>query len=172
MPIDDSILVCRNNHRIASDLDIKVTKPLRKYPIRGPKHTKPQPIDFADGRFGYPIRVCVNVNDDVIVSDFAHRSITVLDHLGRTRFSFKSSEDFPIRNRHSVCCDNEGNIYIFSRGMQNVCILDSDGNVKDIFTCEGLFNEFIYASVFDSDGYLWVACKDGYIKIFRKCSAK
>ncbi|XP_062573761.1 uncharacterized protein LOC134235641 [Saccostrea cucullata] len=168
MRLEDSILVCRNNNKIANDLTVKACNPLRKYPIRGPKSSKPRDTDVAENMFGYPFRVCVNVNDDCIVSDFAHRSITVLDSAGRIRFTFKSSKDFPIRNRHSVCCDQKGNIYIFSKGTPNVCVLEPSGNIKDLFSCQDLMNESVFASVFDSDDYLWVACMDGFIKIFQK----
>ncbi|XP_061174370.1 uncharacterized protein LOC133183426 [Saccostrea echinata] len=168
MRLEDSILVCRNNNKIANDLTMKACNPLRKYPIRGPKSSKPREKDVAENMFGYPFRVCVNVNDDCIVSDFAHRSITVLDPSGRIRFTFKSSKDFPIRNRHSVCCDLKGNIYIFSKGTPNICVLEPGGNIKDLLSCQDLINESVFASVFDSDDYLWVACMDGFIKIFRK----
>jgi hypothetical protein len=166
--MDDSIVVCRNNHRIANDLNRKACNPLQKYKIRGPKLTIPNQKEFADRRFGYPVRIGVNVNGDSIVSDFANRSITVLDRFGRTQFSVKSSKSFPISNNHSICCDHEGNIYIFSKSVPNVCVLESDGNVKDIFTCHNILNEVVYASVFDSDGYLWIACTDGFVKIFKK----
>lgn len=163
MELSESILVCRNNNRVANDLTVKACNPLKKYRIRGPK---PQTKDVLDSMFGYPLRVCVNVNHDYVVSDFANRSITVIDSSGRTRFSFKSSKDFPIRNRHSVCCDTKGNIYIFSKGKPNVCILEPNGNVKDMFSCSDLYNETVFAAVFDTDGYLWLACLDGFIRIF------
>lgn len=163
MELSESILVCRNNNRVANDLTVKACNPLKKYRIRGPK---PQTEDVLDSMFGYPLRVCVNVNHDYVVSDFANRSITVIDSSGRTRFSFKSSKDFPIRNRHSVCCDTKGNIYIFSKGKPNVCILEPNGNVKDMFSCSDLYNETVFAAVFDTDGYLWLACLDGFIRIF------
>ncbi|XP_062573767.1 uncharacterized protein LOC134235645 [Saccostrea cucullata] len=168
MRLEDSILVCRNDNKIANDLTVKACNPLRKYPIRGPKSSKPRDTDVAENMFGYPFRVCVNVNDDCIVSDFAHRSITVLDSAGRIRFTFNSSKDFPIRNCDSVCCDQKGNIYILLKGNPNVCVLGPGGNIKTIFSCCDFIYESVFTTVFDSNDYLWVACMDGFIKIFRK----
>ncbi|XP_061173344.1 uncharacterized protein LOC133182515 [Saccostrea echinata] len=165
--LDDSILVWRNN-KIANDLTMKACNPLRKYPIRRPKSSKPREKNVAENMCGNPFQVCVNVNDDCIVSDFAQRTITVLDRLGRIRYTFKSSKDFPIRKCHSLCCDKKGKIYIFWKGNPNVCVLEPGGNIKHIFSCCDLINESVFTSVFDSDDYLWVACMDGFIKIFRK----
>lgn len=164
MKLSESILVCRNNKRIANSIPSKASNTIEKYSIRG---TKSKSEAVTKSLFGYPLRVCVNVNNDCVVSDFANRSITVIDSSGRTRFSFKSSADFPIRYKHSVCCDGDGYIYIFSKGTPNVCILDSNGNVKNMFTCLDLSEDTCFAAVFDTDGYLWLANLNGIIKIFK-----
>lgn len=164
MKLCESILVCRNNKIIADDMPSKPSNAIEKYRISG---TKPKSEKVTKCTFGYPLRVCVNVNSDCIVSDFANRSITVIDSMGRTRFCFKSSTEYSIYNKHSVCCDREGHIYIFSKGAPNVCVLESNGNVKYMFTCLDLCDDSYFAAAFDTDGYLWLASLNGIIKIFK-----
>lgn len=164
MKLSESILVCRNKTKIADSMSSKPSNRIEKYSISG---TKTKSGTVTKTLFVYPHRVCVNVNNDCVVSDFANSSITAIDSSGRTRFSFKSSTDFAISHRHSVCCDRDGNIYIFSKGTPNVCILDSDGNVKNTFTCLDLSDDTCFAAVFDTDGYLWLGSSKDTIKIFK-----
>lgn len=164
MKLSESILVCRNKTKIAYNMSSKPSNRIEKYSVSG---TKTKSGAVTKTLFGYPLRVCVNVNNDCVVSDFANSSITAIDSSGRTRFSFKSSTDFTISYRHSVCCDRDGYIYIFSKGTPNVCILDSNGNVKNTFTCLDLSDDTCFAAVFDTDGYLWLGSSRDKIKIFK-----
>lgn len=108
----------------------------------------------------------MNVNYDYVVFDFVNCLIIVIDFFGRICFLFKLLKDFFICNRYFVCCDIKGNIYIFLKGKLNVCILELNGNVKDMFFCLDLYNEIVFVVVFDMDGYLWLVCLDGFIRIF------
>lgn len=108
----------------------------------------------------------MNVNDDCVILDFVNCLIIVINFCGEMWFFFKLFKDFFIFNIYFICCDIDGNIYIFLNGILNVCILELDGNLRDMFFCLDLYNEIVFVVVFDMDGYLWLGCLDGLIKIF------
>lgn len=164
MKFSELILVCRNKMKIVYNMLFKLLNWIEKYSVSGIK------IKFGVVMkilFGYFFWVCVNVNNDCVVFDFVNSLIIVIDFFGRMRFFFKLLIDFIISYRYFVCCDRDGYIYIFLKGILNVCILDFNGNVKNMFICLDFSDDICFVVVFDIDGYLWFGSLKDIIKIFK-----
>lgn len=79
METSESIIVCRNKKKDANDLAAAASNSVKKYGIY-----EPNIREEIDAKFGCPLQVCVNVNDDCVISDFANCSIIVINPRGET----------------------------------------------------------------------------------------
>ena len=120
--------------------------------------------------FQLPWYVTVNVNNDIIVSDFLAASVTAFNQTGAFLWQYGSwgKGQGQLQYPAGMCCDKNG----------YVIIVDRDNNRLHLLTAEGDFRCFLlnkggdegaldpWAVGVDSDGRLVLSQGDGIIKIY------
>lgn len=120
--------------------------------------------------FMYPLRVAVNVNGDICVSDSRKQSIVIVKSSGelKTEYIPNSSEEqnSPFEPR-GIACDSRGHIFVADGANHSVHMLDHTGKfMRYIVTKEqGIYGP--YSVAIDKEDYLWIGCRDANVKVFK-----
>ena len=125
----------------------------------------------ADGQlFRYPLRVAVNVNGDVCVSDCRKQSVVIVTSSGelKTEYSGNVSEkDSTSFDPRGIACDSRGHIFVADGASHVVHMLDHVGKLMRLIVTQeqGLYGP--YSVAVDREEYLWVGCRDANVKVFK-----
>lgn len=125
----------------------------------------------ADGNlFMYPLRIALNVNGDICVSDSRKLSVVIIKSSGEWKTEYdgktcdKQKSSFEPRG---ITCDSRGHIFVADGANHSIHMLDHTAELIRLIVTEdhGLFGP--YSVAIDSEDHLWVGCRDANIKVFK-----
>jgi len=129
----------------------------------------------ADGKmFMYPLRVAVNVNGDICVSDCRKQKVVIVKKNGELKTEYcgrnppePSTDEKPTFEPRGVACDTRGHIFVADGATHAIHMLDHTGRFLRFVVTEdqGLFGP--YSVAVDRDDYLWIGCRDADIKVYK-----
>lgn len=128
----------------------------------------------ADGKlFMYPLRVAVNVNNDVCVSDSRKQSVIVVKGSGELKTEYTGCPSDEQRGQKNVfeprgiACDARGHIFVADGATHSVHMLDHTGHLlrKIVTETEGLYGP--YSVAIDKEDFLWIGCRDANVKVYK-----
>ncbi|WAR10978.1 LIN41-like protein [Mya arenaria] len=124
----------------------------------------------ADGKlFMYPLRVAVNVNGDICVSDCRKQKVIIVKKTGelKTEYNGSPGEEERRFEPRGIACDARGHIFVADGAGHAIHMLDHTGRfMRHVVTeDQGLFGP--YSVAVDRDDYLWVGCRDADIKVYK-----
>lgn len=120
--------------------------------------------------FMYPLRIAVNVNNDMCVSDSKKLSVIILKPSGEMKCSYNGSGVANLKNNfepRGITCDSLGHIMVADSANNCIHMLDHMGKLLQLLVTEkqGLYGP--YSVVVDKDDYLWVGCRDAEVKVYK-----
>ncbi|KAH3753344.1 E3 ubiquitin-protein ligase TRIM71-like [Dreissena polymorpha] len=125
----------------------------------------------ADGKlYMYPLRVAVNVNGDICVTDCRKLSVIIVKRSGefKTEYSGQNDKDGKANfEPRGIACDARGHIFVADGATHAIHMLDHTGKfMRHVVTeDQGLFGP--YSVAVDREDYLWIGCRDADTKVFK-----
>lgn len=126
----------------------------------------------ADGKlFMYPLRVAVNVNGDICVSDSRKQAIIIVKPCGELKTEYTGSnsehEQKSSFEPRGIACDARGHIFVADSTNNAIHMLEHTGVFMRMVVTEadGLYGP--YSVAVDKEDYLWIGCRDADIKVYR-----
>lgn len=126
----------------------------------------------ADGKlFMYPLRVAVNVNGDICVSDSRKQAVVIVKPSGELKTEYTGTpseqEQKSSFEPRGIACDVRGHIFVADSTNNAIHMLDHTGVFMRMIATEadGLYGP--YSVAVDKEDYLWVGCRDADIKVYR-----
>ncbi|KAK3582876.1 hypothetical protein CHS0354_012488 [Potamilus streckersoni] len=127
----------------------------------------------ADGKlFMYPLRLAVNVNGDICVTDCQKKCVFILKSDGTVKSIYEGMNSTEVEKEfepRGIACDSRGHILVADSANHAIHLLDHNGQYMQLLLTEseGLFGPYALAT--DADDCLWVGGRDAALKVF-KCT--
>ena len=125
--------------------------------------------------FSRPIRMAVNANKDVIVSDWTKGNdhVVSLSADGKMKWRYFGPKTIQLKEQfvpNAIACDKYGHVLIADSHNRSVHLVDKDGHFIKLLLTEKEGIGEPWAVAVDSEGFLWVGNTEGNIKLFKYMS--
>ena len=126
----------------------------------------------GDGKlFLYPLRIAVNVNDDICVSDSKKQSIVIIKSNGELKAEYNGKDSTvelkSVFEPRGIVCGSRGHIYVADSANHMIHMLDHLGNLQRLLLTEGDGLYGPYSVAIDKEDYMWVGCRDAAVKVYK-----
>lgn len=125
--------------------------------------------------FNRPIRIAVNANKDICVSDWSKGNdhVVALTSDGKMKWRYYGPKTLELSDKfvpNSIACDKYCQILVADSHNRAIHLVDKDGRfIKLLLTEEDGIGEPWSVAV-DKEGFLWVGDTDGTVKVFKYMS--
>ncbi|KAK3597676.1 hypothetical protein CHS0354_040050 [Potamilus streckersoni] len=132
--------------------------------------------DKLNYMFSRPVRVAINENKDICVSDWAkgHDHVVILTPDGKVKTRYYGPKEFSkLRENfvpNSLACDKYCQILIADSPNKTVHLLDKDGRFIKMLLNERDGIGEPWSLAVDSDGFLWVGDNNGTVRVYKYMS--
>ncbi|KAL4230630.1 hypothetical protein ACF0H5_011007 [Mactra antiquata] len=125
--------------------------------------------------FTRPIRIAVNANGDIIISEWAKQNdhVVALTADGKMKWRYYGPKTIELKEAfvpNALATDKYSQILIADSHNRAIHLLDKDGNfIKLLLTAEDGIGEPWSVAV-DSEGFLWIGDTNGTVKVYKYMS--
>lgn len=168
-PDDNTIIACLASNVTAHSTVTHTNNCLMKFETKTKDHEGY--LVTNEKCFGYPLRVSVSKDNNIIVSDFGFQCVIILNEQGLVIVKFSEINEIQISRRIALKFDKDGCVVIVQGKQPTLTVLTLDGSpfsFKDNSPSGLLLKWPVSALAFDECGRLLIGSSSGEIKIFKR----